>query len=134
MAILEFDAQVVRRLVEHTKAAPEHAKTWGQEVAESGLFLAGDQGVYLMSNGNPPLMADGSIGETGKEGKRMVVYAKGINPDTDEGWYEKKAATFGGDDGVEFLPVAGIESGLTETSKMLRISLTRKSIRILPPK
>ena len=62
-----------------------------------GLWLVGDQGVYLMPN---------TEAET-----RTIAYAKECDPtklDFDE-WRGVKRATFGGDDGVEFISIEEIE-------------------------
>jgi hypothetical protein len=62
-----------------------------------GLWLVGDQGVYLMPN------------TTGKE--FTVVYARECDPtklDFDT-WWANKGASFGGDDGVEFIDLKVID-------------------------
>jgi hypothetical protein len=64
------------------------------EVTGKGLWLVGDQGVYLMSNA-----------ARAGDSKPVVVYADECDPQKlpfDE-WWENKRASFGGDDGVEFL-------------------------------
>ncbi|NTF91675.1 DUF3085 domain-containing protein [Agrobacterium rhizogenes] len=58
---------------------------------QPGLWLVGDHGVYLMSNGKLP---DG--------GRPLVVYAEECDPRTDDDWFGVKRRTFGGDDGVYF--------------------------------
>lgn len=69
--------------------------TYGQEEPiQPGFWIVGDQGVYLMHNGKRP------------EGvKPMVVYAKECNPEIQpfDEWWSVKGATFGGDDGCEYL-------------------------------
>jgi hypothetical protein len=64
-----------------------------------GLWLAGDHGVYLMSNGKLP---DGA--------RPLVVYAEPCDPTTSDDWFHIKRATFGGDDGVEFLDGTHLEA------------------------
>jgi hypothetical protein len=64
-----------------------------------GLWLVGDHGVYLMSNGKLP---DGA--------RPLVVYAEQCDPTTSDDWFHIKRATFGGDDGVEFLDGAYLEA------------------------
>lgn len=59
-----------------------------------GLILVGDQGVYFVGNHN-----DGEA--PAKSG--LICYADQCNPDTCHDWWEVKDATFGGDDGAEFL-------------------------------
>ncbi|MGN7958880.1 DUF3085 domain-containing protein [Agrobacterium radiobacter] len=51
---------------------------------QPGLWLVGDHGVYLLSNGK---LAGGQ--------KPFVVYAEECNPATDDDWFEVKRRTFG---------------------------------------
>ena len=62
-----------------------------------GLWLVGDEGVYLIPN------------TAGTE--RTIVYARECDPtklDFDA-WWATKRATFGGDDGVEFISIEEID-------------------------
>ena len=70
----------------------------------AGLWLVGDHGIYLMSNGQPPLRL-----ETG-ESLNIVAHAPEADPRINpEGWWEAKRAAFGGDDGVVFLELPFVE-------------------------
>lgn len=64
------------------------------------LHLVGDHGVYLMSGTVEKMPPQEGAGEP-----VHVLYAKGCNPHEDEDFYECKCALFGGDDGVEPIPV-----------------------------
>jgi hypothetical protein len=55
-----------------------------------GLWLVGDQGVYIMSNGKLP---DG--------GRPLVVYSEECHPVGNPDWFDYKHR--GGDDGIEFI-------------------------------
>lgn len=57
-----------------------------------GLWLVGDQGVYLCSNGE---LAEGA--------RPLVAYAAECDPRIHDDWFEVKRRTFGGDDGIDFL-------------------------------
>lgn len=57
-----------------------------------GLWLVGDEGVYVMSNGK---LADGQ--------KPLVVYAEQGHPKGDMDWWDYKRRHFGADDGIEFI-------------------------------
>jgi hypothetical protein len=57
-----------------------------------GLWLVGDQGVYIMSNGKLP---DG--------GRPLVVYSEECHPVGNPDWFDYKHRHFGGDDGIEFI-------------------------------
>ena len=57
-----------------------------------GLWLVGDEGVYIMSNGKLP------------DGERpLVVYSGECHPDGNPDWFHYKHRHFGGDDGIEFI-------------------------------
>ena len=57
-----------------------------------GLWLVGDEGVYLLSNGK---LAEGQ--------RPFVVYAEECDPTTNPDYWHYKRQHFGGDDGIEFL-------------------------------
>ena len=57
-----------------------------------GVWLVGDQGVYIMSNGKP---ASGA--------RPLVLYSDDCHPMGNPDWYDYKHRHFGGDDGVEFI-------------------------------
>ena len=86
-----------------------------------GLWLVGDQGVYIMSNGK---LADGQ--------RPLVVYAEECHPDGDPAWWHYKERHFGGDDGIELLDAERVlrlidaDIGLTH----LRIVLTEAEIAL----
>jgi hypothetical protein len=86
---------------------------------EPGLWLVGDHGVYVMSNGH---IAEGE--------RAMVLYADQCNPDTDPDWYDYKVHHFGGDDDVVFLAAAEILilADRRPDATHLRIDLTANSV------
>lgn len=84
MSKLVFKASDVKRLVEHAFTT------------EGQLVLAHDQGVYLMSNGQPLDKIDDT--------KNFVVYAEGCNPEVSAEWYETAHGLVGGDDFAAELP------------------------------
>jgi len=57
-----------------------------------GLWLVGDQGVYILSNGR---LADGD--------RPLVVYSDECHPVGNLDWFHYKHRHFGGDDGIEFI-------------------------------
>jgi len=69
----------------------------------AGFWLVGDQGVYLMHNGKAV------------EGKQPIVYALECNPDTMpfDQWWAAKQASFGADDGTEFIEAKVIRDAVT---------------------
>lgn len=57
-----------------------------------GLWLVGDQGVYILSNGK---LAEGE--------KALVVYSEECHPVGNPDWWDYKHRWFGGDDGIEYI-------------------------------
>lgn len=57
-----------------------------------GVWLVGDDGVYMVSNGK---LTDGE--------RPLVVYSDECHPVGNPDWFEYKHRHFGGDDGVEFI-------------------------------
>lgn len=57
-----------------------------------GIWLVGDEGVYIMSNG---LLAEGR--------RPLVIYAEECDPKTNPDYWHYKRQHFGSDDGIEFL-------------------------------
>ena len=60
--------------------------------ARAGVWLVGDEGVYLLSNGR---LAEGQ--------RALVVYAEECDPKCNPDYWHYKRQHFGGDDGIEFL-------------------------------
>lgn len=66
--------------------------------ARPGLWLVGDEGVYLMSSGK---LAEGQ--------RPLVVYAEECDPKTNPDTWHYKRRHFGSDDGVEFIDAVELE-------------------------
>jgi len=93
---LHFPWPEVAKLLDEVRAAKTAKPLYGKKTGK-GLWLVGDEGVYLMPNTS--------------EGKPNVVYAKECDPtklDFDT-WWSVKRASFGSDDGVEFISLADIQ-------------------------
>jgi hypothetical protein len=130
---LTFDKKTVQELMDHAKAAPENSLPYDKPSSKSpkGLWLVGDQGIYLMSNGKPALPRDD------KEEGSKVCYADQCNPNKMEfdDWWSNKREAFGGDDGVEFIPMNVLEKAFGPTGKsqkgnFLVLFLSKSGIRI----
>ncbi len=107
MGMLSFKAADLRRVVEHSIGNRQSeqlvdydpsGKAITKPVEAPAVLLVHDQGVYLMSNGNPRDIVGGVSSH--------VAYAKGCNPKTDSDWYDTAHALVGGDDFGETLPWA----------------------------
>lgn len=133
MAILTFEAEEVRKILEHSRTAPNHRAAFGQKNPEPGLLLVGDEGVYLMSNGIPRLMADGTVGDPKQEGRSFCVHAEGMNPETDdpEMVWDRKCATFGGSDGSDYIPAEDVAQGLSDSSDKFQIQISENQFGII---
>lgn len=103
---LHFPWTGIEQSLEEIKTASAAKPLYGQETGK-GLWLVGDQGVYLMPN-----TTDGKHNRDRKENETLlVVYARECDPtslDFDT-WWENKRASFGGDDGVDFLDLETVE-------------------------
>jgi hypothetical protein len=62
------------------------------EGEKPGLWLVGDEGVYMLSNGQ---LAEGA--------RPLVVYSEECHPVGHPDWFDYKRRWFGGVDGIEFI-------------------------------
>jgi hypothetical protein len=102
---ITFSAEKIRVILEHSKNAPKHRKLYEQpETDQPGLWIVGDTGVYLMSNGIPGIRQDKSIGEIDMENHAFVVYPQEfMSLKTPTEIDALKRACWGGDDSVVLL-------------------------------
>ncbi|MER8929778.1 DUF3085 domain-containing protein [Mesorhizobium sp. M0700] len=86
-----------------------------------GLWLVGDEGVYLLSNG---ILA--------KDQRPLIVYADECNPATNPDFWHYKRQHFGGDDGIDFLDAAELERLMVAapSATHLRIEMTDTSMSL----
>jgi hypothetical protein len=127
---LHFNAALVQQLLQHSGAATSRKAPDGtcSSAHEAGLWMVGDHGIYLMSNGVPGLLAGDGPGS-------VIAYAEEADPDLQpETFYSNKRKALGGDDSITFLPEAWV-TGLLARSRDGRvcIDLTRKGARIASP-
>jgi hypothetical protein len=114
MARLTFKAAEVKRVVDHALAS------------SAGMLLVHDQGVYLMSRGDPP-----DLLKPDKPG-RYVAYARGLSP-ADDNWWEKAREAVGGDDFAESLPldwVKAIRTKIERGDKTVILTLSKSSMKL----
>lgn len=168
MARLLFNADDVRRVVEHSIAAPrQRPQTVGYDektgnpitkpVEHPSVMLVHDDGVYLMSNGeprdvvqaeitvvpldDPELLHDtlaSALGEkpaTRKTGRSFCAHAKGCDPGKDKDWWDRSRELVGGDDFAETLPWAQhFKAQLDRGAKQIAINYSETRISIGTPK
>lgn len=88
-----------------------------------GLWLVGDEGVYLLSNGK---LAEGQ--------KALVCYAEECSPSTNPDFWRYKRRYFGGDDGIEFIDadeVTRLIDAMPDATH-LRVQMTDTSMSLTP--
>lgn len=88
-----------------------------------GLWLVGDEGVYIMSNGK---LAEGQ--------RSLLVYAEECDPKTNPAYWHYKRQHFGGDDGIAFLDAKMLVTLIAATpgATDITITMTDDSIAITP--
>ena len=88
-----------------------------------GLWLVMDQGVYLMSPGDPMLAKPEGEGS-------LVSYAAECNP-ADDGWWEAKRSIVGGDDGVDKLDLAFFQEAINDGAKAVVVQVSETQLRLM---
>ncbi|MQW86387.1 DUF3085 domain-containing protein [Sinorhizobium saheli] len=81
--------------------------------ARAGLWLVGDEGVYVMSNGK---LAEGQ--------RPLVVHAEECDPKTNPHYWHYKRRYFGGDDGVEFIDAVELEQLIAAAPDATHLQIT----------
>jgi hypothetical protein len=94
---------------------------WSGDEPTPALFFVHDEGVYLMSNGEPgDLKSRSEIG-------LYAAYAEGCDPDLHEDdWWDTSRALVGGDDFAEVIPVTAEELRACDEFEELHVVLTAK--------
>jgi hypothetical protein len=124
MSRLVFKADDLRRVVAHALAAPTHSEGYGG--AKGDVILVHDQGVYLMSAGQPrDLISEGGVSS-------YVAYAQGCDPGRDADWWETAREIVGGDDFGQHLPWAkAIGAAIDAGAKTVAIDITAETISLV---
>lgn len=99
MSTCVFKTKDLKRCVEHALNSPSWNMGYSEHKPQPGLYLVHDDGVYLMSNGEP--------GDVRKDGELSlyVAYAEGCNPETDADCWENSRALVGGSDFAETIVI-----------------------------
>ncbi|RUV41170.1 DUF3085 domain-containing protein [Mesorhizobium sp. M1A.T.Ca.IN.004.03.1.1] len=89
-----------------------------------GVWLVGDQGVYIMSNGK---LADGD--------RPLVVYSDECHPVGNPDWFHYKHRHFGGDDGIEFIDAERLiplfDRNFRRTHLLVQLTETEVSLSLI---
>lgn len=110
MPRLTFPVAAVAAEIEAVRRAPAH-RPHGDE-SGPGFWLVGDQGVYLMGNQERAALAPGE--------SYPIIYAR----ECPKGDWNAKVAIYGGDDGVDFLPLAQVEAWISAAQAEGRTTAT----------
>lgn len=135
MSKLIFKAADLLRVVDHSLAAPKQGEQLvdynddgpvTEPVEAPAVLLVHDQGVYLMSNGQPRDIVEGI--------SSYCAFAECCNPKTDGEWWNNARDLVGGDDFGETLPwAAEIKALIDAGEQQIIIDLTDGKIELLPP-
>lgn len=100
-----------------------HYGTRPGEGEKPGVWLVGDEGVYLMANGK---LAEGQ--------RPFVIYAEECDPKTNPDHWHYKRRHFGADDGIEFFDAAMLVSLIRAAPAATHITIvtTDDSLSITP--
>lgn len=110
-------AALARVLADAEKYWPAVRFQHGEKHAEPGFWIVGDEGVYIMHNG------------AGAPAPAITAHAVECNPATNPNWYDVKAATFGGDDGLDFFPAQTVRD-VVANNGVLTIKFTASSFEV----
>lgn len=126
--MLKFNLLEVKPILEHATQATSHKKTYGQEgVAKAGLWLVKDEGVYLMSNGDPAQQSP--VAGLPNATPLRVCYAIGHNPRFNNTW-ESDRDECGGDDFVQFIDADIVQRGIAAGFRYLKIKMDTRTFAI----
>jgi hypothetical protein len=133
--VLKFDIAIVWRLVDHARNSPKSLPSYGRSRPKRALWLVGDAGIYLMSNGSPALDEKGNLIKKEKSIgiRRLIAPAFGCDPSYNafEDWWPIHNAV---DDGSDFsipIPIKAFDSILPACKTQVVILLSPKEYRII---
>ncbi|MCX8571170.1 DUF3085 domain-containing protein [Aminobacter sp. MET-1] len=121
MTSLTFKHAELQSLLQEAEARWPHGIRRRYHVCDpAGFWLVGDEGVYLLHNG--------VVGDQ----KASVVYAAECNPKIMcfDAWWNVKHATFGGDDGVDFIEADYIRNAVAAGSDLI-IKMSPDSFEVI---
>jgi hypothetical protein len=133
--VLRFDKATVWRLRDHAANASESLPDWTRKKPKPGLWLVGDSGVYLMSNGSPPISRWGDIFVHDPDvlAPRLTAPAEGCDARVDDidDWWPIHNAIDGGNDFSMTLPLKAIDIALETAEKQIVLLVGKGEIRAL---
>lgn len=121
---LTFKTSDLVRCIDHALKSTNWSMGYETDIQpKPALLLVHDNGVYIMSNGNP--------GDFIQEKERCyVAYAENCHPDNDEDFYENSRELVGGDDFVEVIPIDERWTDMISKFKELQIDISPEDLNI----
>lgn len=133
-AILKFDKSTVWRLVDHSQNAKKILKSFGEKRGKRCLWLVGDSGIYLMSNGAPPILENGKVVPVAraKGQRRLVAYAEGCGPNDElDSWWPIHKLIAEGSDFSLSIPLEFFIRALEASEKYIIIVGTEEGVLVV---
>lgn len=112
-----FKTSEVKRCIAHALAAKDWKMGWSEDPPAPAMFFVHDDGVYLMSNGEP-----GDLKNKSEVGL-YAAYAAGCDPDKNEDWWDVSRDLVGGDDFAEVIPVTAADLQACDEFEELHVVL-----------
>ena len=133
-AVLRFDKHIVWRIRDHARNSRKFKSSWGKKGTKPELWLVGDLGVYLVSNGEPPISYKGEVPRPGRkvELPYLAAYADGCDPSQYEveEWWPIHNAVDEGNDFVIRIPLTAIDKALAKSNGEIVIVAGPTSYRL----
>lgn len=113
-----FKTAAIKRCIGHALKSSKWKPGISGENPGPALFFVHDEGVYLISNGDP-----GDLKNKTEIGL-YAAYAKGCDPELNESdWWETSRALVGGDDFAEIIPVSAADLRACDEFEELHVVL-----------
>jgi hypothetical protein len=133
--ILKFDIATVWRLVDHARNSKNSLPWYGTNRPKRALWLVGDSGVYLMSNGSPPIDDKGNLITKKKTVgiRRLTAPAYGCDPEFNafEDWWSVHNAIDGGNDFSIPISIKAVEKVLPSCKSQIVLLVNASKYSIL---
>ncbi len=123
--MLRFNMSEVKPLLEHTEQSTSHIALIEGVQPKPMLWLIKDEGVYLMSNGEPNL-PDPSQSEN--PDRSLVAYAIGHDPRKENTWQVDRRECGGTDFGIELCDATDVRKALDSGHKFLNVDVSKLTV------
>ena len=129
-ARLVFDAELVRKLADHSRGREHPDSLYGEPLPfKEYLYLVHDHGVYLMSGAKDNLPNPAHEANP-RASKSLVAYAQGCDPDRDEDAWDNSRDLVGGDDFGEPIGLDAFNAVLDAKPAKIAVTLGTRTIKV----